>query len=331
MIQVWHYYVSGRLCCADPVSKLPDGGCCGLLVRGPMFSHMRPRFLNTMETVSLELQVESVERSIAFLRKEQMTLLRDLHLEVLSLQKRCAEVAEETELNRCCQQAEARLWEQECYHRELGKELSHKGALVGALRASLKNKERHFLEELKRRSHKITVLNTELQKQSEAAAYLSFQLHAARQKLHQQHHQHPPSRVSDRRLVPGPSLVTSINLKPKKRTYQPPSCMLTASERRLERIRDCIPREKVMGPEEPAPMPDPSLFLHPRDRQRPHVLTREDSRCRQTSTANGGIMNMVEIKNNGVMEEAGFNGQGAKEEETFQGNPSRAAPAEREQ
>ncbi|XP_039612875.1 coiled-coil domain-containing protein 92 isoform X2 [Polypterus senegalus] len=284
-----------------------------------------------METISLELQVESVERSIAFLRKEQMTLLRDLHLEVLSLQKRCAEVAEETELNRCCQQIEARLWEQECYHRELCKELSHKGALVGALRASLKNKERHFLEELKRRSHKITVLNTELQKQSEAAAYLSFQLHAARQKLHQQHHQHPPSRVSDRRLVPGPSLVASINLKPKKRTYQPPSCMLTASERRSERIRDCIPREKVMGPEEPASMPDPSLFLHPRDRQRPHVLTREDSRCRQPTTANGGTMNRVEIKNNGVMEETGFNGQGAKEEETFQGNPSRAAPAEREQ
>ena len=64
------------------------------------------------------------------------------------------------------------------------KELSHKAGLVGALRSNLKDKERHFLEELKRRSHQSTVLNTDLRKQTEAAAYLSFQLHAARQKLH---------------------------------------------------------------------------------------------------------------------------------------------------
>uniref|UniRef100_A0A673KBU6 CCDC92/74 N-terminal domain-containing protein n=1 Tax=Sinocyclocheilus rhinocerous TaxID=307959 RepID=A0A673KBU6_9TELE len=42
--------------------------------------------------VSLERQVESVERSIVFLRQEQLSLLHGLHLEILSLQKRCTGV-----------------------------------------------------------------------------------------------------------------------------------------------------------------------------------------------------------------------------------------------
>lgn len=45
--------------------------------------------------VSLEQQVESVERSIVFLRQEQLTLLHGLHLEILSLQKRCTGVYED--------------------------------------------------------------------------------------------------------------------------------------------------------------------------------------------------------------------------------------------
>uniref|UniRef100_A0A672RHS9 CCDC92/74 N-terminal domain-containing protein n=1 Tax=Sinocyclocheilus grahami TaxID=75366 RepID=A0A672RHS9_SINGR len=42
--------------------------------------------------VSLERQVESVERSIVFLRQEQLSLLHGLHLEILSLQKRCTAI-----------------------------------------------------------------------------------------------------------------------------------------------------------------------------------------------------------------------------------------------
>lgn len=42
-----------------------------------------------METVSLEHQIQSVQRHIAFLKKEQMQLLHDLHLEILHLQKHC--------------------------------------------------------------------------------------------------------------------------------------------------------------------------------------------------------------------------------------------------
>uniref|UniRef100_A0A8C9NCC4 CCDC92/74 N-terminal domain-containing protein n=1 Tax=Serinus canaria TaxID=9135 RepID=A0A8C9NCC4_SERCA len=43
-----------------------------------------------METVSLEHQIQSVQRHIAFLKKEQMELLHDLHLEILRLQKHCS-------------------------------------------------------------------------------------------------------------------------------------------------------------------------------------------------------------------------------------------------
>ncbi|KAL8199253.1 UNVERIFIED_CONTAM: hypothetical protein K2H54_038719 [Gekko kuhli] len=42
-----------------------------------------------METLSLERQIQSVQRHIAFLKKEQMSLLHDLHLEILRLQKHC--------------------------------------------------------------------------------------------------------------------------------------------------------------------------------------------------------------------------------------------------
>lgn len=43
-----------------------------------------------METVSLEHQIQSVQRHIAFLKKEQMELLHGLHLEILRLQKHCS-------------------------------------------------------------------------------------------------------------------------------------------------------------------------------------------------------------------------------------------------
>uniref|UniRef100_A0A3B3TWT2 Coiled-coil domain containing 92B n=1 Tax=Poecilia latipinna TaxID=48699 RepID=A0A3B3TWT2_9TELE len=180
------------------------------------------------EESRLSHQIQSVERSVVFLRQEHLTLLHGLHLEILSLQKRCSELLEEEEmLEARCKELETRLDEQEYTLGELRKELGHKGALVGALRANLKEKERHFLEELKRRSHCSTVLNTELQKQTEAAAYLSFQLHAAKQKLH---HQRMQQRVSSR----------------------------------VERARECVPIEKVLGPAEPTAMPDPALFLQPR-------------------------------------------------------------------
>uniref|UniRef100_A0A3Q3WKV1 CCDC92/74 N-terminal domain-containing protein n=1 Tax=Mola mola TaxID=94237 RepID=A0A3Q3WKV1_MOLML len=229
-------------------------------------------------------QIGSMERSVVFLRQEHLTLLHGLHLEILSLQKRCSltselkvtlpgrsQILQEEEelLEARCRQVESHLAEREYTLAEIRKELSHKGALVGVLRANLKEKERHFLEELKRRSHCSTILNTELQKQTEAAAYLSFQLHAARQKLHQQRMQQRQgllARASGRgtqcsteqnspQMLSGASS-SSPAVKPKRKSARVSS--------RVERARECVPIEKVTGPAEPTAMPDPALFLHPR-------------------------------------------------------------------
>ncbi|XP_051963053.1 coiled-coil domain-containing protein 92-like [Xyrauchen texanus] len=243
--------------------------------------------------VSLEQQVESVERSIMFLRQEQLSLLHGLHLEILSLQKRCtgltqelnikssgrsgAEVQEEEELLAArCQEVEEHLQDQQQMHSDLQWELSQKAVLVGSLRACLKEKERSFLEELKHRSHRTTTLNTELQKQTETAAFLSFQLHSAKQKLQQQRRRPVPDMPP---LHPCPQASTSspIVVKPKRRSSSRPSSNL-----RSERSRECIPREMVTGPVEPMAMPDPAVFLYHyrhRARLRPphrHALQEEE-------------------------------------------------------
>lgn len=187
-----------------------------------------------------------------------------------------SELQEEEELleNRC-QRVGSRLAERESTLVELQKELTHKGALVGALRANLKEKERHFLEELKLRSHCSNILNAELQKQAETAAYLSFQLHAARQKLHHQRMQQRQGLLTRANpqgaqymelnsqspyLLSGASPSSPV-VKPKRKS--------TRASLKVERARECVPIERVTGPEEPTAMPDPALFLHPR-RHRAH-------------------------------------------------------------
>ncbi|XP_038139947.1 coiled-coil domain-containing protein 92 [Cyprinodon tularosa] len=236
------------------------------------------------EESRLSHQLQSVERSMVFLRQEHLTLLHGLHLEILSLQKRCSELTselklkppgrnqielleEEEMLEARCKELETRLEEQEYTLGEFRKELVHKGTLVGALRANLKEKERHFLEELKRRSHCSTVLNTELQKQTEAAAYLSFQLHAAKQKLHHQrmqqrqgllaraNNQGVQQEAEQNSPLSGASPSSPV-VKPKRKSVRASS--------RVERARECVPIEKVLGPAEPTAMPDPALFLQPR-------------------------------------------------------------------
>lgn len=42
------------------------------------------------EESSLSQQIRTVERSVVFLRQEHLSLLHGLHLEILSLQKRCS-------------------------------------------------------------------------------------------------------------------------------------------------------------------------------------------------------------------------------------------------
>ncbi|KAK2847176.1 hypothetical protein Q5P01_010175 [Channa striata] len=206
------------------------------------------------EESSLARQMDSVERSMVFLRQEHLTLLHGLHLEILSLQKRCSELTselklkppgrsqielqeEEELLEASCRDLENRLADQDCTIGELRKELSHKGALVGALRPTSRKRS----------------------------------LHAARQKLHHQRMQqrqgllarassmgaqHGAEQHSASPQMPSGASPTSPVVKPKRKS--------TRASSRVERVRECVPIEKVMGPAEPTAMPDPALFLHPR-------------------------------------------------------------------
>uniref|UniRef100_A0A8C6K8R4 Coiled-coil domain containing 92Ba n=1 Tax=Nothobranchius furzeri TaxID=105023 RepID=A0A8C6K8R4_NOTFU len=201
-------------------------------------------------------------------RRALITFIKQLKRWSLSLSLCVSELQEEEEiLEARCRELENRLSEQGCTLGELRKEMGYKGSLVGALRANLKEKERHFLEELKRRSHCSTVLNTELQKQTEAAAYLSFQLHAARQKLHQQRMQQRQgllSRANNQGVQHGAEQNIPLSgASPSSPVVKPKRKSIRASSR-VDRTRECVPIEKVTGPAEPTAMPDPALFLHPR-------------------------------------------------------------------
>uniref|UniRef100_A0A8C3R4V5 CCDC92/74 N-terminal domain-containing protein n=1 Tax=Cyanoderma ruficeps TaxID=181631 RepID=A0A8C3R4V5_9PASS len=257
---------------AVPLTRAPGLGLASTAAR-LMTSHLHsPQAwtvnLVAMETVSLEHQIQSVQRHIAFLKKEQMELLHDLHLEILRLQKHCSELTHDLEMKELearqqdvldreleerCRAMEAQLQEKEKDNLELRKELQHKETLVAALRSSLRSKERRFLEELKRRSHRVTILDTELQKQTEAAAYLSLQLHATAQRL-------PGPRAGGR----PPPEQPPAEVRPRRRGHRAPARRPPGDGAR--------PRDPAQ--EEHDAMPDPALFLYtprPHGPQRPET------------------------------------------------------------
>ncbi|XP_048222036.1 coiled-coil domain containing 92B [Perognathus longimembris pacificus] len=219
-----------------------------------------------MDTVSLEHQIQSVQRHISFLKKEQMALLRDLHLEILRLQKRCSELTHDLEMREAqshqqeeasreleshCRALEAQLEARAAANAELRREVAQREALVSALRCSLRAEERRFLEELRRRSHRATVLGTELQKHTEAAAYLSCQLHAARQRLQ----------------APRPGPGATAEARPRRRApraRRPPDATTKGPG------RDWATGDRAAGAlDDTDPMPDPALFLYARRPPRP--------------------------------------------------------------
>ncbi|XP_069339580.1 coiled-coil domain-containing 92B [Eulemur rufifrons] len=220
-----------------------------------------------MDTVSLEHQIQSVQRHISFLKKEQMALLRDLHLEILRLQKRCSELTHDLEMKEAqshqqeaasreleskCRALESQLAARASANAELRREVAQREALVSALRCSLRTEERRFLEELRRRSHRATVLGTELQKHTEAAAYLSYQLHAARQRLQ----------------APRPGPGAAAEPRPRRRAQRARRPPAEAAAKGPG--RDWAAWDRAAGALDDAdPMPDPALFLYARRPPRP--------------------------------------------------------------
>ncbi|KAG7224624.1 hypothetical protein INR49_011377, partial [Caranx melampygus] len=171
-------------------------------IRGSMrnaLNRIAPQY-HAMDAGRLEQQVASVERGIAFLKQEHLAMLTGLQLEITHLKRRCQELSceldskfpdrntseEEEELAARCEAAERLLEDQQCMMVAVRGELRAGRARTSALGRSLREEERRFLDELKRRSHKITLLSRELQRQNVTTTTLCHELHTARLKLFQQ-------------------------------------------------------------------------------------------------------------------------------------------------
>ncbi|XP_056587519.1 coiled-coil domain-containing protein 92 isoform X3 [Triplophysa dalaica] len=236
-----------------------------------------------MDRSTLAQQVESVERNTEILQQEHRILLNGLRLEIRNLKKRCNDLScdlsqrppvrsrEDVEIEEALLQArlletEQHLAEQETSLVELRAKLRRKGAAASALQVRLRDEERRFLEELKRRSHKITALSRDLRKQTDVAAQLSFQLHSAHFRLY---HQAEDDEEEEEEEEGGTMQVQESDWTSTSPCGSPVTAESTHQSRasgrmrRSERVRECVPRERVLGPEDPRPMPDPALFLYP--------------------------------------------------------------------
>ncbi|KAM3869423.1 uncharacterized protein ACN63O_006838 [Diretmus argenteus] len=252
-----------------------------------------------METGRLEQQVASVERGMAFLKQEHLAMLTGLQLEITHLKRRCHELScelesrfpdrttaeEEAELAARCEAAERLLEEQQCVMVAVRGELRAGRARASALGRSLKEEEHCFLEELKRRSHKITTLSRELQHQTVTTTALCHELHTARLKLYQQD-QSTEDAAEGKEGARGKEEGEEDEEEEEEEEEDdeddegegsdwllsppPPASPSQAEERhrrhvsvREERVRACVPQESVTSPQRPHPMPDPALFLVP--------------------------------------------------------------------
>ncbi|XP_069617377.1 coiled-coil domain-containing 92B [Ranitomeya imitator] len=252
-----------------------------------------------METQSLEQQIQSVERNITFLKKEQLGMLHDLQLEIQRLQKRCTELTQdletkevenfqqdqlEFEMEEKCRILEARYIEKEHLNLQLKKDLYLRENRVAALRSKLREKERRFLEELKKRSHRVTILNTELHKQTEAAAYLSFQLHASKQK--------PQSSQNSCQMTSRPLDIVGVKQpyhegRARRRVHKNHSVWRPDCSLGVDKSRDCFQRDQMTNYDDLEAMPDPALFLYPKRYMQPPHRQRSDTKPHCDKSASG--------------------------------------------
>lgn len=152
-----------------------------------------------MAAANLENQLHSAQKNLLFLQREHASTLKGLHAEIRRLQQHCTDLtyeltvksseqtgdgsARSSELKRRCEELEAQLRAKEDENQQLLRELEQRNAAIAVLEHTVRERERKYLEELKGRSHKLSVLSSELEQRAGTIAYLTAQLHAARKKL----------------------------------------------------------------------------------------------------------------------------------------------------
>ncbi|XP_021113289.1 coiled-coil domain-containing protein 92 isoform X1 [Heterocephalus glaber] len=153
----------------------------------------------SMATTTLENQLLSAQKSLLFLQREHASTLKGLHAEIRRLQQHCADLTYElilksseqpgdgasrsAELKRRCSELEAQLQAKEGENSELLRRLEQKNAMVAVLENTVREREKKYLEELKLKTHKLSLLSAELEQRASTVAYLASQLHAAKKKL----------------------------------------------------------------------------------------------------------------------------------------------------
>ncbi|XP_043833972.1 coiled-coil domain-containing protein 92 isoform X2 [Dromiciops gliroides] len=152
-----------------------------------------------MAASNLENQLHSAQKNLLFLQREHANTLKGLHAEIRRLQQHCTDLTYEltlkssdqagdgssrsNELKRRCEDLEAELRAKEAENQALLQELEQKNALIAVLETTVKEREKKYLEELKLKSHKLSVLSGELEQRAGTIAYLTSQLHATKKKL----------------------------------------------------------------------------------------------------------------------------------------------------
>uniref|UniRef100_UPI00398F58FB coiled-coil domain-containing protein 92 n=1 Tax=Pristiophorus japonicus TaxID=55135 RepID=UPI00398F58FB len=244
-----------------------------------------------MAMSNLEMQLHSAQKNLLFLQQEHASTLRGLHTEIRKLQQHCSDLAFELtmtsspcdqagsgesrseELRKKYEELESQLKAKEDENNELIKDLEKKNAAILVLESTMKEREKKYLEELKLKSHKLSMLSSELEQRASTIAYLTSQLHATKKKLMSS------SVASDPSSSAGSA---STNYKP-----SPPKDKLPETPRRRMKKSLSTPlntefaevyrlgtdgRKLVLRSEPLDAMPDPTPFLQARETADAHLL-----------------------------------------------------------
>ncbi|KAL2767903.1 coiled-coil domain-containing protein 92 isoform 2 [Daubentonia madagascariensis] len=243
-----------------------------------------------MAATNLENQLHSAQKNLLFLQREHASTLKGLHAEIRRLQQHCTDLTYEltlksseqtgdgssrsSELKKRCEELEAQLKVGEKENAELVKALEQKNATISVLENTLREREKKYLEELKVKSHKLSLLSGELEQRAGTIAYLTAQLHAAKKKLTSS------SGTADASPSGSPVLASYKPAPPKDKLPETPRRRMKKSlsaplHPEFEEVyRFGAESRKLLLREPVDAMPDPTPFLLARESAEVHLKER---------------------------------------------------------